>query len=191
MTIVDHVKRDLTILNQKYIDESEDKYDFWYNHIRYVVVEAVNLAKIYNADLEIVELGALLHDIALVAKVGTKVDHHINGVLLAKDILNKYNYPEDRLNRVLNCIQNHRSSKNATNMEELCVADADIIAHFYNIPNAFMIGVKKHNFSRPEQFMYWLEGDYEDLSENTKVAFKERFNKIMTTLFNDLWENKL
>ena len=93
------------------------------------------------------------------------------------------------MNRVIGCILNHRSSKNATNIDELCVADADIIAHFYNIPNAFVIGVKKHGFNKPEQFMTWLAGDYDDLSDKTKIAFRDRFNNIMSVLFNDLWED--
>ena len=87
--IIEHIKNELMLLNQKYINEAEDNYDFWNLHIKYVVKEAVELAKIYNADLEIVELGALLHDIALVAKVGTKADHHTNGAVIAKELLTK------------------------------------------------------------------------------------------------------
>lgn len=187
--IIEQVRKELMILNQKYINESEDNYDFWKMHIQYVVSESLNLAKIHNADLEIVELGALLHDIALVAKIGTKADHHTNGAILAKELLSKYDYPQDKMERVLNCVLNHRSSKNATNIEELCVADADIIAHFYNIPNAFVIGVKKHDFNKPEQFMAWLAGDYDDLSEQTKLDFKDRYNNIMRVLFCDLWKD--
>lgn len=189
MNIIQEIKQELMTLNQKYIEESDDNYDFWNMHIKYVVKEAVDLAKKHNADVEIVELGALLHDIALVAKVGTKKEHHTNGVLLAKELLQRYDYPVDKQDKVLGCILNHRSSKNATNIEELCVADADIIAHFYNIPNAFVIGVKKHNFSRPEEFMNWLAGDFDDLSEETKVTFKGRYNEIMGMLFADEWEN--
>lgn len=185
--IIKQIKNELMILNQKYINESEDGYDFWNMHIKYVVKEAIELAKNYNANLEIVELGALLHDIALIAKVGSKADHHTNGTIIAKDMLIKYNYPQDKLQKVLGCITNHRSSKNATNIEELCVADADIIAHFNIIPNAFINGVKKHNFIKPEQFMTWLASDYDDLSEQTKPLFKNKFNTIMKILFCDLW----
>lgn len=189
MTIIEQIKSELLKLNQQYIDESDDQYNFWEAHIKYVVSEAVALAEEHGADKEIVELGALLHDIALVAKVGTKVDHHTNGALIAERLLKEYGYPQDRLERVIGCVLHHRSSKNATSIEELCVADADIIAHFYNIPNAFVIGVKKHNFSKPEQFMEWLREDYEDLSEQTKHAFKDRFNQIMSAIFADSWEN--
>ena len=100
MTIIEQIRKELFELNQKYIDEADDNYDFWNNHIKYVVSEAVNLAKTHNADLEIVELGAILHDIALVAKVGTKVDHNTNGAKLAKELLTKYNYPQDKMDLV-------------------------------------------------------------------------------------------
>lgn len=186
--IIDQIRNELMLLNQKYIDESEDGYDHWNNHIKYVVEEAVGFAKKYGADLEIVELGAILHDVALVANVGTKKDHNVNGAKIAKELLTKYHYPQGKLDRVVGCVLNHRSSKDATNIEELCVADADIVAHFYNIPNAFVLGTKKYGFYKPEQFMTWLAGDYNDLSDKTKLAFKDRFNNIMKVLFCDLWK---
>lgn len=186
--IIEQIKNEMILLNQKYINFAVDKYDFWNSHIKYVVNEAVLLAKKYGADAEIVELGAMLHDIALVAKFGTKAEHHTNGVILAKELLLKYNYPQDKTQRVLGCILNHRSSKNATNIEELCVADADILAHFYTIPSAFVLGVKKFNYETPEQFMSWLQKDYNDLSEQTKLTFKDRYNNIMKVLFCDLWQ---
>ena len=34
--------------------------------------------------IEIVSLGALLHDIALINRVGDRKDHHINGEIIAK-----------------------------------------------------------------------------------------------------------
>ena len=79
---------------------SEDHYNFWEEHIKYVYKEATKLAKDYGADEEIVSLGALLHDIALIERFGTRAEHHINGANLAKDILTKFNYPEDKMNRV-------------------------------------------------------------------------------------------
>ena len=188
MSIINDIENELLEINQKYIDESIDGYDFWNQHIKYVLREARELASRCNADMEIVELGAILHDIALVSKVGTKADHHHNGVILARELLSRYNYPLDRMDRVLGCIQNHRSSKNATNIEEMCVADADIIAHFYNITSSFVIGVKKFGYDKPQQFMEWLSKDYEDMSDTTKVLFKDRYNNIMKVLFADNWE---
>lgn len=43
-----------------YKSESSDKYDFWENHIKFVYSESIKLANLYNADLNVVKLGALL-----------------------------------------------------------------------------------------------------------------------------------
>ena len=51
MTIIEQIRKELFELNQKYIDEADDNYDFWNNHIKYVVSEAVNLAKTHNAEI--------------------------------------------------------------------------------------------------------------------------------------------
>ena len=65
---------------------------FGTSNIRYVYRETVDLAKKYNIDLAIVQLGALLYDIALICKVGDRKDYHINGKIFAEEILSKYFY---------------------------------------------------------------------------------------------------
>ena len=87
MNIVKAIRNEVLEEIEKYKNESEDHYDFWNEHIKYVVFEALSLADEFGADKEIVELGALLHDIALITKVGERKDHHINGEILAKELL--------------------------------------------------------------------------------------------------------
>ena len=162
-------------------ETAEDHFDFWNEHIKYVYKEAAKLAKEYDADMEIVQIGALLHDIALINKVGTKVDHHINGAKIAEEFLTNLNYPQDRLQRVVGCVYNHRSSKNATNIEEICVADADILAHFDNIPMLFDIMFNVRDMELAEgrsELVKYVEKDYNDLSDKTKIVFKNRYESI-------------
>ena len=76
---------------------------------------------------------------------------------------------------------NHRSSKNAKNIEEICVADADILAHFDNIPMLFNSAFKRNNISlcNIRQYMKEMfEKDYNDLSDMTKEEFKKRYENI-------------
>ncbi len=164
-----------------YKNNADDHYDFWNEHIKYVYVESQKLAEQYGADMEIVKLGALLHDIALICKVGDREDHHINGKILAEEILRKYDYPREKMNRVLSCVYNHRSSKNATNIEDLCVADADIIAHFDNIPMLFNSAYNRNNINLNE-VRSWLkagfEKDFNDLSDRTKESFNDQYKLI-------------
>ena len=181
MDTVEAIRNEVLEEIEKYKNESEDYYDFWEEHIKYVVSEALALADEYDADKEIVELGALLHDIALIKKLGERKDHHINGEILAKEILMRNGYVGEKSEQVLACVRNHRSSKNASSIEEICVCDADILAHFDNIPMIFsniirqssanLGGVRK---GLKESF----ENDYNDLSEKTKIAFSDRYQLI-------------
>lgn len=188
MNIIECIKKDIINLSEEYKNNSIDNYDFWNEHVKYVHEEAIELANRYNADLEIVSLGALLHDIALIKKVGTREKHHVNGKIIAQEILNNYNYPKDKMERVLGCVYNHRSSKNATNTEELCVADADILAHFDNIPMLFNSAFNRNNIELSE-VRNWMkecfEKDYNDLSDRTKKRFKERYELILEIILNE------
>lgn len=182
LNIVEQIKTLVRQKSEQYQRDDPGQYDFWNGHLKYVYYEATELAKRYGADLEIVQLGALLHDIALLEKVGTKVDHHENGKKLAEQILREYDYPEDRLERVLGCVLHHRSSKNAENLEELCVADADILAHFDNIPMLFDAAYNLHKMvgmGNVRKFMKeTFEKDFDDLSERTKMEFEPRYRTI-------------
>lgn len=181
MEIVSLIEKEVKEKINEYKMSSEDNYDFWNEHIKYVYDESIKLAKEYNADIEIVSLGALLHDIALICKVGDRKDHHINGKVLADKILTKYNYSADKKQKVLNCVYNHRSSKNAVTLEEICVADADILAHFDNIPMLFNSAFNRNNIQLSE-IRNWIkacfEKDYNDLSDKTKKTFNAKYKLI-------------
>ena len=184
MDIIQTVKEYVLSVNKEYADSAPDHYDFWEQHIQFVVKEGLILADTYNADKEIVELGALLHDIALMTKTGTRSEHHTNGKIIAEQLLSQFEYPNDKKERVLNCILHHRSSKNAENIEELCVADADIIAHFDNIPMCFNSAYRANITSVPELINYFAS-DYEDMSDKTKEVFNSRYQNIMNVLFGE------
>lgn len=179
--MIKKIKKEVLKEIEKYKKQSEDHYDFWNEHIKYVYNESIILAKKYNADIEIVKLGALLHDMALVKKVGDRKDHHINGEKIAREILSKYDYDKERLERVCACVYNHRSSKNAKTIEEICVCDADVIAHFDNIPMLFNSAYNRNGLNLNEVREWMLdvfEKDYDDLSPKTKELFKDRYDLI-------------
>lgn len=184
--IVEKIREELIkrceIYNKKY------NYDFWNDHIKYVVKNALELAKKYNADVEIVELGALLHDIAMPSEVGTREEHNIYGAQIADELLTKLNYPQDRKERVKECVLRHRGSKDLprNTIEEECVADADVIAHFDCIPSLFHLVYKDLNLSIYEGQEYLkkkLERDYNKLSKNTREILKNRYENILEVLF--------
>ena len=102
--IIEIIENEVKEKIKEYKLKAEDNYDFWNEHIKYVYVESQKLAKQYGADIEIVKLGALLHDMALICKVGERKDHHINGKILAEEILNKYDYRKKYLINVENMV---------------------------------------------------------------------------------------
>ena len=179
--IINEVEKYVKNRIEEYKNNSDDHYDFWNEHIKYVYEESLKLADEYNADKEIVALGSLLHDIALINKIGDRKDHHINGEIIAREVLTNLEYDESKKERVLKCVYNHRSSKNATTIEELCVGDADILAHFDNIPMLFNSAYNRNNVSLNE-VREWMknafEKDYNDLSDKTKEVFKEKYDLI-------------
>ena len=81
-------------------DRKRRDYSFYKEHIQYVVSTAKDLAIKYDADLEIVELAALLHDVSIIAAVGSRDEHHVYGASLAEELLTKsQEYAEARFKR--------------------------------------------------------------------------------------------
>ena len=186
--IVEKIKEELikrcNIYNEKY------NYDFWNAHIKYVVKNAVELAKKYEADVEIVELGALLHDIAMPSEYGPREEHNIYGVKIADELLTKLDYPQDRKERVKECVLRHRGSKDLPRnaIEEQCVADADVMAHFGCIPSLFHLAFGKNEMGLSiedgtEFVKKKLERDYNKLSPRTREILKKRYESIKDILF--------
>jgi len=70
----------------------------------------------------------------------------------------------------------------------LCVADADILAHYDNIPMCFEVAFKfnKIDTNSKDEWIKYFSKDYNDLSERTKETFKDRYLNIMEVLFGNL-----
>ena len=188
--VVDSIKAELLKRCENY--KEKYGYDFWNDHIKYVVKNSIELAKKYGADVEIVELGALLHDIAMPSELGPREEHNVYGVQIADELLTQLNYPEDRKERVKECVLRHRGSKALprNTIEEECVADADVLAHFDCIPSVFHLAFGKNELDLSieegtEFVKKKLERDYNKLSDRTKIELKDRYENIMKVLFVD------
>lgn len=106
----------------------------WDYHIAPVVRYAKQLAKKLGADEEIVEISALLHDITRLK--GDSENHHISGPIEAERILRELKYPQEKIDKIKHCIHAHRGGQNIKRetLEAECVASADGMAHFDNVP---------------------------------------------------------
>ena len=73
-------------------------------------------------------------------------------------------------------------------IEEQCVADADVIAHFDCIPSLFHLafGGTEKNMTLEDGTEFVkrkLERDFNKLSDRTKEELKERYENIVEILF--------
>lgn len=145
----------------------------WDHHIKLVYEIAIDIYKQYGAQYDIVALASLLHDIASVTNKDYTDEHHVIGANIAEELLKQYNLPNDKIQLIKLCILNHRGSrlKEKTTPEEVCIADADAMAHFYSVPSLLrMVYVEKGmSIDNGAEFVYnKLERSYNKLSNQGK-----------------------
>ena len=156
-------------------------------HIEAVAKNAQILASKYNADKEVCVIAAYLHDIASITDYGLYEEHHIHGTKIAEEILRKFNYDEDKIERVKACILNHRGSidNRRLSKEEQIIADADAISHFDSIPSLLYLAYKEKEMSIEEGTKFVknkLERSFKKLSNDSKNFYEEKFKNVMKIL---------
>ena len=159
----------------------------WDHHIKIVYELAKKYAGEYGADLEIVAIAALLHDIASVTDVKFTDEHHIIGANIAERLLIVENYPNERIKLIKKCILNHRGSRlvDKTTPEEICIADSDAMAHFYSIPSLLSMVYREKGMSIDEGskfVMDKLDRSYNKMSDKGKVLVKEQYEAAQKIL---------
>ncbi|AEE91091.1 Metal dependent phosphohydrolase [Tepidanaerobacter acetatoxydans Re1] len=156
-------------------------------HIEAVVKNSELLADKYNADKEVVIIAAWLHDIASVTDYNLYKQHHIYGAEMANDILQQLGYDRNKIKLVEQCIKNHRGSisNNRKTVEELCVADADAISHFDNIPSLLYLTYVKRKMGIDEGKMFVrnkLERSFQKLSSESKGYYLDKYEQTIRIL---------
>ena len=156
----------------------------WTHHITSVVEHAKKLAKRYGANIEIVTLAAILHDIASVTKIDYVKQHHVIGAEIAEELLSTLKYPQEKIEHIKLCILNHRGSviANKQSVEEICVADADSLSHFDNIPSLFSMVYKEKQMPIDEGAKFVkekLKRSFSKLSDETKTLYQKKYKGVM------------
>ena len=159
-----------------------------YYHIVAVVENAVQLAREYGADLEVVTLAAWLHDYASITDYKLYKEHHIHGANMAGELLKTLGCASSKVELVQKCILNHRGSVafGKGTMEEICVADADAISHFDSVPSLLYLAYTKQGYSIQEGADFVankLRRSFNKLSARSKAFYKEKYDSAMR-LFN-------
>lgn len=158
-----------------------------YYHIEAVVKNGELLAQKYGADKEIVMIAAWLHDIASITDYAFYEDHHIYGAEIAYDILSKLSYEESKIESVQKCIMNHRGSIHLKkgSIEELCVAGADAVSHFDNVPGLLYLAYVERKMGMEEGLQFVkskLERSFGKLSAESKEYYHEKYRRVMEVL---------
>jgi uncharacterized protein len=177
---------------KKFVEEESLKpgskygYEPFVYHFVPMVRYAEELAEELGADKEIVSISAWLHDIGSV--MYGREDHHITGARIAEEKLRELGYPEEKIERVKNCILNHRGSQenNPTTLEEKIISDADALSNFDNIPGIFKAAFVYENLDQKEAgeaVRRKLENKWNQLHfDNSKRIIRPKYEAMMTIL---------
>ena len=160
-------------------------YDIWTHHILKVVENTKQLAPRFNADPEIVELAALLHDYAGIKDKALYAEHHIHGPIEAEKLLKRFGYPQEKREAVKDAIATHRASVTVEHRsaEGECLANADAMSHIEQVPSLLYLAYIHHGMEIDEGKTWvkakmqrsWqkLRGDVQDIvRDKYKAALK-------------------
>lgn len=165
----------------------------WKYHVLAVVKYAKLLANKLNADEELVELGALLHDIGRI-KFGER-NHEITGASEAEKILKGLNYPQKVIDEIKHCVQSHRGSKNnpPKTITAKIVTNADAMAHFNLFPALIPFALDRE-YGNHEKVLGWIREKLErDWNKKLTIPegremIKEKYKEIQL-LFDSVKES--
>lgn len=134
----------------------------WEFHILPVVKHSLELGKKLKADLEVLELAALLHDYAGIIDYKKYENHHFEGAKLAEGILVKTDFPREKIDLVKECVYRHRGSVAIDKkfLEAKILASADAMSHISEIADMFYLAFGVHKLKTKEG-IDWLKNKLE------------------------------
>ncbi len=166
---------------------TKDEYNIYREHIQYVYKYVCLLSKDKDVDHEVLELSALLHDIAMTDKSLDRSKHNEYGSEIAEQLLRENGYPEDKVQFVKKCILNH-SSKRAeyrTTEEEKILVNADGLSHFDSINNLYSLAHNVMELNDEDTIKFIqdkLTRDYNEISDELKYLIQDKYDKVMSAV---------
>ncbi len=164
------------------------------DHTMRVYDMCIHIGKKEGANLEILQISALMHDIGRKKQYETKwkVCHAEYGTILAKKILEEINVEKPKIKEILHCISTHRFRRwnEPQSLEAKILFDADKLDSIWAvwIGRAFMyaseVGAKVHN----EEHIDVVNTD-EHWPEDT--AYREyvvKLQKVKDRMFTETWK---
>ncbi len=127
-------------------------YTAWEHHIEPVIAHCLDLGKKLKADLEVLELAALIHDYSAIVDIKNQKDHHIHSARMAREILEKEDFNEIKIQKIEEAIISHRGSlkMDRNSLEAKILASADAMSHFTELADMFYLTYGVHKFKTKE-----------------------------------------
>lgn len=162
-------------------------YDIWTHHILKVVENAKQLAPRFDADPEIVEFAALLHDYASIKDEALYADHHIHGPIEAEKLLKRFGYPAEKIEAVKAAIATHRASVTVAHRsaEGECLANADAMSHIEGVPSLLYLAYVHHDMGINEGKMWVkakLQRSWQKLREDVQELVRDEYEAVLKVL---------
>jgi uncharacterized protein len=139
---------------KKVLEGRDPAHDF--QHIMRVYKNAELIGKKENADLEVLLLAVLLHDLVVYPKGSAKTSKSADDSAdLAEKWLQRYGYPKDKIDKISYCIRTHSYSKRLVpaTLEGKILQDADRLDALgaIGIARTFSVGgSEKRSFYNPD-----------------------------------------
>jgi uncharacterized protein len=107
---------------------------FYKEHVLVVYNYCIRLASVLNCDEETACVSALLHDISAVFDFKSLPTHNFDSARIAEEVLRSYNYPQNKIEKIKRCIQNHISpiALNKGTSDDIILSNADAISQIIN-----------------------------------------------------------
>ena len=162
-------------------------YGIWTHHITQVALVGKRLAPLFDADAEIVEIAALLHDYASVKDEALYPDHHIHGPIEAEKILTRLGYPQARIDAVKHAIAAHRASVRVERRspEATCLANADALTHIEQVPSLMALAFIQHKMGIDEGTAWVsakLTRSWNKLHPDVQALARDKYEAALQTL---------
>ena len=162
-------------------------YDIWTHHILPVIQNAKQLAPRFDADPEIVEFAALLHDYASIKDKALYADHHIHGPIEAEKLLKRFGYPKEKTEAVKDAIATHRASVTFEHRsaEGACLANADAMSHIEQVPSLLYLAYIHHSMGIDEGRLWVkakLQRSWQKLREDVQDILRDTYEAALKVL---------
>jgi len=185
------MKAEMYFVIEKYMQQCMNDSAHDTQHVYRVLYTALDIAKFFEVDTEILITAVLLHDIGREAQFkNNKIDHAIIGADMAYQFLLSINWNERRSNHVKDCISTHRyrNTNPPESIEAKILYDADkidVIGTLGIARTLIYIGITEQPLYSVDQHGQVLDGN-----EDEESSFFKEYSYKLKNVHNNLFTSR-